>query len=30
MISSFGKPKISKLLPIVATFGAIRQRVKYE
>ncbi|MCP4459977.1 MAG: hypothetical protein GY816_18435, partial [Cytophagales bacterium] len=28
-IFSLGKPKMSKLMPIVATIGAIRQRVKY-
>ncbi|WP_299081149.1 hypothetical protein [uncultured Paraglaciecola sp.] len=27
---SFGKPSMSKLVPIVATIGAIRQRIKYE
>lgn len=27
---SLGKPNMSKLIPIVATIGAIRQRIKYE
>ena len=30
VIFTFGKAKMSQLMPIVATVGAIRQRVKYE
>lgn len=29
-VFSLGKPSMSKLMPIVATVGAIRQRIKYE
>ena len=29
-VFSLGKPNMSKLMPIVATVGAIRQRIKYE
>ena len=29
-VFSLGKPNMSKLMPIVATIGAIRQRIKYE
>lgn len=29
-IFSLGKPNMSKLMPVVATIGAIRQRLKYE